>query len=186
VWRKAVRLMWRSALLLLACTILRAQSSSDAAAIGEFQKRVASYMKIHDQAKSEVGKLKPTPSADRIANHEKQQAHKIREAREHARQGNIFTAEIAAAFRRRIGTVLESGNAATMHQSLRRSEPVVLPLKVNRAYPEGVPLETTPPSLLAKLPELPAELEYRVVGHALVLRDATANLIVDFLPDVIP
>jgi len=73
-----------------------------------------------------------------------------------------------------------------MHQSLRRSEPVVLPLKVNRAYPEGVPLETTPPSLLAKLPELPAELEYRVVGHALVLRDATANLIVDFLPDVIP
>ena len=71
-------------------------------------------------------------------------------------------------------------------QSLRRSEPVVVALKVNRPYPEGVPLQTTPPSLLLSLPKLPPEVEYRVVGHALVLRDVAANLIVDYAPNTIP
>jgi hypothetical protein len=36
------------------------------------------------------------------------------------------------------------------------------------------------------LPRLPPELEYRIAGHALVLRDAVANLVVDLMPDAIP
>jgi hypothetical protein len=35
------------------------------------------------------------------------------------------------------------------------------------------------------LPPLPAELEYRVVGHSLILRDIEANLIVDFIVNAI-
>jgi hypothetical protein len=62
----------------------------------------------------------------------------------------------------------------------------VIQLKVNRSYPVEVPLQTTPPSLLQNLPKLPPELEYRVVGKALVLRDVNANLIVDFLPNALP
>ena len=73
-----------------------------------------------------------------------------------------------------------------MRQSLRRSEPVAVPLRVNESYPESVPLQTTPPSLLRNLPKLPPELEYRVVGRALVLRDTGANLIVDLLPNALP
>jgi hypothetical protein len=40
--------------------------------------------------------------------------------------------------------------------------------------------------LLENLPSLPKELEYRVIGHNLVLRDARANLIVDFIERAIP
>ena len=36
------------------------------------------------------------------------------------------------------------------------------------------------------LPELPETVEYRFLGQALVLRDASANLIVDYLPAVAP
>ena len=179
--------MWRSALFLLACAAARAQDSgADPAALGDFQKRIGAYLKLHEKAGSSTGKLKPTPSPDHIAHHESELAHKIREMREHAGQGNIFTAEIAAMFRRMIGSTAGGRDATTVHQSLRRSEPVAIRIKVNRAYPEGLPLQTTPPSLLQNLPRLPAELEYRVVGRALVLRDVGANLIVDYLPDAMP
>ncbi|HKT11053.1 MAG TPA: hypothetical protein VJW77_04430 [Terriglobia bacterium] len=47
------------------------------------------------------------------------------------------------------------------------------------------PVETTPPSLLLNLPKLPAELEYRVVQHDLVLHDVKANLVVDYVPGAI-
>jgi hypothetical protein len=40
--------------------------------------------------------------------------------------------------------------------------------------------------LLWKLPDLPPELEYRLVGSSLILPDVKANLIVDILRDVVP
>ncbi len=179
--------MSRSALALLVCVFARAQNVDPGAkAIEEFQRRVGDYVKLHDKAKSSLDKLKPTTSAERISAHEKGLAHRIHEAREHAVQGNIFTPEVAAAFRRMVGATTEGPDAVKVHQSLRRSEPVVIQLKVNRSYPVEVPLQTTPPSLLQNLPKLPPELEYRVVGKALVLRDVDANLIVDFLPNALP
>lgn len=50
-------------------------------------------------------------------------------------------------------------------------------------WPEPVPFGFVPPQLLAVLPRLPDELQYRILGSALVLWDHHANLIVDFLPD---
>jgi hypothetical protein len=181
--------MSRSTVLMLACAIARAQSGepdAGAAAIGDFQKRVADYMKVHNAARSAVGKLKTTNAPERIDGLQKKLAHKIRESRQHVKQGNIFTAEIATAFRGLIGKATAGPHAATVHQSLRRGEQVAIPLKVNRSYPEGVPLPTTPPSLLLALPKLPPELEYRVVANALVLRDVEANIVVDYLPGAIP
>ena len=55
-------------------------------------------------------------------------------------------------------------------------------LKVNMRYPENAPLPTVPPNLLANLPQLPEDLEYRIVGNALMLRDVHANLVIDFIP----
>ena len=39
-----------------------------------------------------------------------------------------------------------------------------------------------PPCVLAALPELPQELQYRFLGRDLLLVDIGANLIVDILP----
>jgi hypothetical protein len=71
--------------------------------------------------------------------------------------------------------------------SLRRAEPVHgVALKVNGTYPQGVPLQSTPPTVLLHLPRLPKELEYRIVGHDFALHDTVTNLIVDFIPNAIP
>ena len=60
-----------------------------------------------------------------------------------------------------------------------------MPLVVNAIYPDGPPLSTVPPTLLLRLPTLPATLDYRFVGKALVLRDVRANIIVDFIPNAL-
>ena len=63
--------------------------------------------------------------------------------------------------------------------------PPKVPLKVNAKYPESEPLPTVPPNLLARLPRLPEDVEYRIVGKNLILRDVDANIIVDFIPNAI-
>jgi hypothetical protein len=63
---------------------------------------------------------------------------------------------------------------------------MAVPLKINVKYPEKEPLSTVPPNVLLSLPKVPEELEYRFVGKYLILRDARANIIVDFIPNAIP
>ena len=164
------------------------QPSPDVAAIlQEFNKRVADYMKIHKTAEAQMHRLKPTDSAETIVRHERNLALRIREARPDAAAGNIFTPAITGEFRRLIGISLKGPDAALIRESLRHAEPPpTQPLPVNGTYPAGLPLQSTPPSLLLNLPDLPKGLEYRVVGQNLVLLDPEANLIVDCLSGAIP
>jgi len=62
-------------------------------------------------------------------------------------------------------------------------KPVVL--KVNAMYPPDTPLPSTPPQVLRSLPKLPEQLEYRIVGKTLIIRDVEANIIVDFVPNAL-
>jgi hypothetical protein len=81
---------------------------------------------------------------------------------------------------------MQGQDAGHIHQSLQHAEPVRVRLRINEAYPAGVPLQSTPPTLLMNLAPLPPEIDYRVVGNNLVLRDAKANLIIDFVVNAIP
>jgi len=98
----------------------------------------------------------------------------------------FFAPEIAAEFRRLIGIAMKVPDTTHVQQSLKHAEPVRLKLRVNYSYPEGVPLQSMPSTLLMNLPKLPPELDYRVVGHDLVLRDTIGNLIVDLIPNAMP
>jgi hypothetical protein len=156
-----------------------------AGVLKDFTDRVAAYMKIHKAAQSQVQRLKPTDSAAAIQDYELRLAEAIREHRRDAAPGQIFTPEITREFRRLIGLTMHGPQAARIRESLKSAAPVgKLVLRVNEAYPAALPLQSTPPSLLLNLPPLPKEMEYRVAGHDLVLRDADANLIVDFLLNV--
>lgn len=160
--------------------------NQQSAVIAEFQKRVASYAKIHKAAADQLPALKSTASPEKIIELQHALANKIRTARPHAAPGNVFTPPIAAEFRRLIQITMHGHQADRIHASLQRGEPVKGNIEVNHPYPAVVPVETTPPSLLLNLPKLPAGLEYRVVAHELVLHDVDANLVVDFIPRAIP
>jgi hypothetical protein len=164
-----------------------AKEDPDSATLQDFARRVSEYVKLHKLARSEVHGLKPTNSPDAIEHYEHRLAHRIREARSGDAPGAIFTTEISAEFHRLIGATIQGPEAQRILKSLRDSQPARVPvIRVNGMYPSGVPLQSTPPSLLLNLPSLPAEVEYRVIGHALVLRDVEANLTVDFIPNAIP
>jgi hypothetical protein len=164
-----------------------AKDNPDSAALQDFTRRVSDYVKVHQLARSEVHGLKPTNSPDAIEHYEHRLAHRIREMRAGDVRGAIFTPEISSEFRRLIGITLQEPEGQRILKSLRDTKPARLPvIRVNGMHPPGVPLQSTPPSLLLNLPSLPPEVEYRVIGHALVLRDVEANLIVDFIPSAIP
>ena len=60
------------------------------------------------------------------------------------------------------------------------------PLKVNVPYPERAALATVPPLILNRLPPLPEGIEFRFMGRDLILRDTSANLIVDLIHEAVP
>ena len=157
----------------------------DAAISADFDKRVAEYMKLHQKAETGLTAPKNTDSAEKITEYQHQLAAKIRALRPDVKRGEIFTPEISGLFRRLIRLSLKSPDGEKIRESYEHAEPLHgLRLDVNQTYPDGVPLQSMPPSLLLNLPKLPKELEYRFLGRELVLRDVRANLIVDVLPDV--
>ena len=173
-------------LLLLAAPLTFAQTSKrDAEIVKDFEARVSHYM---DMRKKDAGKSpKPTDSTAQVAENQEQMAQRLRQVRSGAKQGDIFTPDIAAYFRRQVALALSGTQGEGIRASLRHSEPKTsFEPKVNERYPDGIPLQSTPASLLQNLPELPKELQYRFVGHALVLHDVGPNVIVDFIPDVFP
>lgn len=153
--------------------------------LDDFQKRVKDYAALHRKLDGEMPRLKASP-AEALDKHQHELAARIAAARQSAAQGNIFTPPIAAEFHELIAGALRGDRAMRIRRSLAAAEPVQMEARVNEVYPHHVPLQTMPPTLLLSLPKLPKELDYRLIGHSLVLRDAEANLIVDILPNAIP
>jgi len=173
-----------SALPALLASFAMAQPASDAAVVKEFENRVEKYLEIH---KNSNVNQKPTDSPEKLAGQKQQTEQKMRESRPAAKQGDIFAPGIGAYFKKQIAVTLNGPDGAKVRASLKRAEPLPdVPLQVNRPYPRNLPLQSTPPTLLLNLPQLPSGLQYRIVGSKLVLYDTASNLIVDFLPDAMP
>jgi hypothetical protein len=151
----------------------------------DFFDHVRAYMQIHNTAEARVPSLKETSDPEQVSAREKALANEIRVERAGARQGDVFSPSAA----REIGIVVAedfNGRPLTDQKAILFEVPVKVPPAINTDYPTTLPLATVPPSLLLKLPTLPEELEYRFLGRHLILRDIKANLIVDFIPNVVP
>jgi hypothetical protein len=179
------RLRWVCWLLALA-VLGEERVNRHSAILADFQNRIDSYLKLRKQAEAGLPPLKTTESPQTISEHERALAENIRQLRRDAKRGEVFTPSIAAEFRRLVKIASSRGDAPKIRASLSHSEPVHLAIRVNDPYPASVPLQTMPPTLVANLPALPPQLEYRVIGHKLILRDIGANLVIDFANGVIP
>jgi hypothetical protein len=163
-------------------------SANEARVFKIFTARVEQYVKLQKNVEASLPALKPTNDSARIAEHQHALARKIAQARSGARRGDIFTEEVTWLFRRIIRDEFQGPQAQPARRTIRPDHPskVVVRLEVNDVYPENIPLTTTPPTLLGKLPQLPQELAYRIVGRDLTLKDTKAGLIVDLIPNAIP
>ena len=172
--------------LLLAGTVL-GQSSTAASPeqiTADLQGRAKQYLDFRKQVAGSTPKSNSTPS--KITSAQNDLANKIRVARAGATQGEIFTPEITQYVRRQIASRLSGPDGKRIRASLRHAEPVNITLQINQSYPDNVPLQSTPPSLLISLPQLPTGLEYRLVGKELVIRDVDANIVVDYVANALP
>jgi len=150
----------------------------------DFKTRIDKYLEVRKQAAKDAPSLKETKDPAKIKAAEDGLALKIRVLRTTARPGDIFTPEISASFRRMLSPELKGKDGPETKEILKDDAPKSVPLKVNAKYPEGKPLPSVPSNLLLTLPTLPEELEYRIIGKHLILRDTGADIIVDYIPNV--
>ena len=159
----------------------------DAQLLQEFKQRIDKYMELHNRLEKKAPRLKSTEDPAKIKASQDALAALIRAERATAKPGEIFTPEIAKVFRRLMNPEVKGPDGPETKKAIKDDAPPAgeVPMKVNARYPENAPLPTVPPNLLASLPQLPEDLEYRIVGRTLILRDVHANIIVDYLPKAI-
>jgi hypothetical protein len=152
-----------------------------------FLNRVGTYVSLHKSIESTLPALKSTDLPEMITAHQLALARKIREARPNVKRGEIFTEDATEAFRITIREEFRGPQGRNARTTIRQGVPLTkVHLQVNEPYPDGVPFTTIPPTLLLKLPKLPDQVAYRIVGRDLILLDVAANLVVDRIPEAIP
>ena len=160
----------------------------------EFTARIEAYVKLHRQLEGTVPTLRVSRDPLEIQEAVAALGAEIRAARPEARQGDVFTPAAATFIRRSIAACLARRSVAELLADLEAEryeeegdEPGPMPEpRVNDTYPRTVEYPIMPPPVLAALPPLPEELQYRLVGSTLILWDHHADLVVDVLPEALP
>ncbi len=187
-----------AALILAAAILARGQiadstanaslSAADQKTMDSFLDAAKAYIAIENGAPSQA-KLKPTTDVAELNKRRRALREFMVAARPNAKQGDLFTPPVSDLFRKLIAQAMNGPDGNEIRRSLQNAEPVAAEsapqIAVNHDYPnqKGQPLQSSPGTLLRYLPVLPKGLEYRKVGNILVLRDAQANLVVDYLPN---
>jgi hypothetical protein len=158
----------------------------DAAAIADFNGRVAGYVELHEQLATGEAELKEDSKPAEIVKAKDALARKIQAARANAKQGDFFAPAVRPVFMKLLAPELKGEDGRDAKKVLKDDapRPGAIRFKVNAKYPEGQPLPTVPANILLNLPELPRPLEYRIVGRHLLLLDTASDLIVDYMLDV--
>lgn len=162
----------------------------DAGLVADFKKRVDDYVKLREKAEAAgPADLQEKSKPAEIATAEKSMGQKVRLARQGAKPGEFLTPATQAMFRRLLRPPLAKGTEAADNKAIIKDDapaPREVPFKVNAEYPKDVPLSTVPPDVLLALPALPEDIQYRFAGKHLLLFDAKANIIVDYMLNAIP
>jgi hypothetical protein len=162
----------------------RSQGSLDAELVSDFERRAARYMRLHDKIQKQGTRQKQGGDIDENLVSQQAMAMRIRFARYDARPGDLFTPEIALALRRALDPEIRGLSALGVRESIREDAPATFVLVVNGSFPDGGPRSTMPGNVLRILPPLPSGLEYRIIDSHLVLIDVEADIVVDYMVDI--
>jgi hypothetical protein len=159
---------------------------ADDAALEEFKKDVDAYVEVHKRVEKAQPKLSNNASIQEIDRHQRGLLQAVAAARPNARRGDIWKPEMERSVRRMLAKVFAGVEGRQQRDSIMDENPPGIRVSVNGRYPDDVPLASMPPEVLAALPKMPEELEYRFIGEALAIMDVHAHLIVDYIPNALP
>jgi len=155
-------------------------------ALQNFDRRVQWYVRLHRRLERSLppehlfGDLEDMPMAVEALH------QAMVDARPNARAGGFFTPDLAEVLIARLELAALAGRLVGQVLPAYLAFPHRVPVpQVNGRIPAG--RQTRPlPALIAELPALPEELEYRVFGSTLALVDVHADLVLDVLTDAVP
>jgi hypothetical protein len=162
---------------------------ADAQALATMNDRLKQYLNLHHKFERSLPKLPKEATPQQIDNNQRALEKLIREARASAKPGDIFTPEARPVIKRLLASVFGGPDGKQLKASImdeNQASPSAAKLTVNGRYPDTVPLTSVPPQVLQTLPKLTEDLEYRFIGDSLILLDAHAHVIADFIEDVLP
>jgi hypothetical protein len=168
----------------------------------KFQEEVQEYVELRKKVLTKIPPVSPQASAEELSARQRALTQAIVAYRKGEKQGDIFKSHVEAAIRRTLQREFTGPDGPALMKELQSGNPKVegnpsprdptretrqpVTVAVNAVYPDAAPFSSVPPSLLLKLPPLPEEVRYRFVGRALILRDTEANVILDYIMDVVP
>jgi hypothetical protein len=156
--------------------------NSDAATLKDFLKRVDGYVALHKKLESQLPDLAKQTTPEAIDKHERALAALIQAQRKAAKPGDIFSPAMQRLVRNLLRPVFAGKDGMQIKNEILDNEyKGAVKLAVNGRYPDDVPISTVPPQVLAQLPKLPEELEYRFIRTNLILFDPHAHIIADFV-----
>ena len=162
-------------------------SPAEIEAFGAFSKRVNDYLALHNRLEGTLTSLPKESSPQAIDQHQRALHKLIAAERRTAKRGDIFGVEPERIFRAHLARIFGGADGKQLKSSINDENPTgAIKLSVNGRYPDEVPLSTMPPQVLAVLPKLPEEIEYRFVGDHLILLDVHAHIIVDYIENALP
>ena len=163
-----------------------AEANPDSVTLADFNARLERFVKTRRSLLKGVP-LSENATPEDIKKRQDTLAAQLREIRKSARQGDIFTPQVAELFKRLMTFEVKQAPRETK-QALAEEDGEVakVNLVINAAWPASEPLTTVPANILDKLPQLPPDVEYRISNKRhLMLRDVDANIIVDFIYNAI-
>ncbi|MEP6919238.1 MAG: hypothetical protein ABJC89_26585, partial [Acidobacteriota bacterium] len=160
--------------------------NKDAAAIAEFMTRVQAYAELHKKLDGTLREVPNGSSPEQFFEHQRMLASLLRRERATAKPGDLCPTEMRAFVRRQLAAIFRGEGGRQIKRSILDEFTGSVRLEVNGGYPDDVPVSTTPPQVLEALPKLPDVLQYRFIGKRLILLDAHAHIIADFVDHVFP
>jgi hypothetical protein len=158
----------------------------DAKLMAEFNALVNDYVELHKKLESTLPPLPKDATPEQIRQHQRAMERLIGAARGSAKQGDLFPQHIRAHFRRQLARALAGPDGHRVRDTIMDENPQNVRIQINGRYPDAVPLSNVPARVLAVLPTLPEELEYRFLGDRLILFDNHAYLVVDYIDRALP
>lgn len=156
--------------------------------VDTFNEQVAAYLRLQDAVRRELAMQRLFVDPEDLFRAVRSMQAGIRAARPDARPGSILTPAMGALIRRRLEQRLVVCDYAVEDVLAFLNEerlPGAHEPRVNGPFPWTVGSAMWP-TLLAVLPPLPPQLQYRFYDRDLVLIDVDANLVVDVLKDALP
>jgi hypothetical protein len=161
---------------------VKAPVNANAAVMADFQKRVEAYVTVHRKLEDTLPKLSKQTNPHEIDGHERALGKLVQAERKTAKPGDILSPAMQRVVRTLLRPIFAGAEGTQIkNEILDKEYKGNAKLAVNARYPDEVPVSTMPPQVLASLPKLPEELEYRFIQNSLILFDSHAHVIVDFM-----